>query len=218
MIHAALPGMRKPRKGFIVNFSSIGGFRFIPGERLLPRDEVCGRRFVRTTLAGVRTARHQGDGGRVEWFPHRLGRALGTRCVTNDDIRESRISVRSDHRLVSANETKRRIDDYAATAGARISQLRGYSGKQPGDPLRAAHAIVDAVESPNPPRDLLLANAACDLAMAKLDVRRYVQPVSSGIVRRSRFSSSRRSYRRAVPEWRYASWRWSARRHANASR
>jgi NADP-dependent 3-hydroxy acid dehydrogenase YdfG len=30
MIHAALPGMRKYRKGFIVNFSSIGGLRSFP--------------------------------------------------------------------------------------------------------------------------------------------------------------------------------------------
>jgi short-subunit dehydrogenase len=30
MIHAALPGMRKRRKGFIVNFSSIGGFVSFP--------------------------------------------------------------------------------------------------------------------------------------------------------------------------------------------
>jgi len=30
MIHAALPGMRKRRKGFVVNFSSIGGLRSFP--------------------------------------------------------------------------------------------------------------------------------------------------------------------------------------------
>ena len=30
MIHAALPGMRKRRQGFIVNFSSIGGLRSFP--------------------------------------------------------------------------------------------------------------------------------------------------------------------------------------------
>src|ERR1039458_3593469 len=30
MIHAALPEMRKRRKGFIVNFSSIGGLRSFP--------------------------------------------------------------------------------------------------------------------------------------------------------------------------------------------
>src|SRR5664280_378230 len=30
MIHATLPGMRKRRKGFIVNFSSVGGLRSFP--------------------------------------------------------------------------------------------------------------------------------------------------------------------------------------------
>ncbi|MFS8085576.1 MAG: SDR family NAD(P)-dependent oxidoreductase, partial [Acidobacteriota bacterium] len=69
----------------------------------------------------------------------------------------------------SANESKRQIDDYAATAGVRRSQVRAKSGKQPGDPVRAAHAIVTAVEAPNPPHHLLLGNNAYDSAMEKLE-------------------------------------------------
>ena len=69
----------------------------------------------------------------------------------------------------SANESPQKIDDYLPTAGAKISQLRAVSGKQPVDPVRAVHAIVKAVESPNPPHHLLLGNAAYDLSMAKID-------------------------------------------------
>jgi len=69
----------------------------------------------------------------------------------------------------SANESKRQIADYAATAGAWRSQVRAISGKQPGDPVRAAHAIVKAIESPNLPHHLLLGNDAYMGAMAKLE-------------------------------------------------
>ena len=38
--------------------------------------------------------------------------------------------------------------------------IRGYSGKQPGDPVRAAAAIVEAVETPDAPLRLMLGKAA----------------------------------------------------------
>lgn len=56
----------------------------------------------------------------------------------------------------SANNTKMVIDDYSATAHANQNAIRGYSGNQPGDPERAAKAIVKAVESASPPLRLLL--------------------------------------------------------------
>ncbi|MFH0725917.1 MAG: SDR family NAD(P)-dependent oxidoreductase, partial [Pseudomonadota bacterium] len=69
----------------------------------------------------------------------------------------------------SANESRLQIDDYAATAGAWRMQVRAISGKQPGDPIRAAYAIVKALESENPPHRLLLGNDAYDAATAKLE-------------------------------------------------
>ena len=72
----------------------------------------------------------------------------------------------------SANESKRQIDDYAMTAGAWRKQVRAISGKQPGDPVRAAQAIVKAVESAKPPHHLLLGNDAYEGAKAKLEVLR----------------------------------------------
>jgi hypothetical protein len=73
----------------------------------------------------------------------------------------------------SANETQRRIDDYATTAGIGVQRLREGSGHQAGDPKRAAQAIVDAIESGTAPHRMLLGNFAYDGAMAKLeDLRR----------------------------------------------
>jgi hypothetical protein len=67
----------------------------------------------------------------------------------------------------SADETRRTIPDYDATAGARMRTIRGYSGQQPGDPARAAAAIVQTVESDHPLR-LLLDKIGLETAAAKL--------------------------------------------------
>ncbi len=69
----------------------------------------------------------------------------------------------------SANDAPNTIADYAETAGANKDNIRGYSGKQPGDPARAAVAIIKAVESENPPLRLLLGKAALKNARLKLD-------------------------------------------------
>ena len=56
----------------------------------------------------------------------------------------------------SLKSPKRPIEAYAETAIARRKQVQSYSGKQPGDPVRAADAIIATVESPNPPLRLPL--------------------------------------------------------------
>jgi len=60
----------------------------------------------------------------------------------------------------SAHETPRPIADYDSTAGARRRQIRSISGRQPGDPARAAAAIVQAVEAPDAPLRLMLGKDA----------------------------------------------------------
>jgi NAD(P)-dependent dehydrogenase (short-subunit alcohol dehydrogenase family) len=143
MIHAALPGMRKRRKGFIVNFSSIGGLRSFPS--------VGYYNATKFAVEGLSEALWQ----EVE--------PLGLKVMLVEPS-----GFRTDWAGRSANESKRQIDDYAATAGAWRSQARANSGKQPGDPVRAAHAIVTAVESSSPPHHLLLGNDAYEGATAKL--------------------------------------------------
>ena len=61
------------------------------------------------------------------------------------------------------------IDDYAPTAGARRAGTLATYGHQPGDPARAAQAIIGAVTAEEPPSRLLLGKAAYDIATAKLD-------------------------------------------------
>lgn len=144
MIHAVLSGMRKRRKGFIVNFSSIGGLRSFPS--------VGYYNATKFAVEGLSEALWQ----EVE--------PLGIKVMLVEPS-----GFRTDWAGRSANESKRQIADYAATAGAWRSQVRAISGNQPGDPVRAAHAIVKAIESPNPPHHLLLGNDAYNGAMAKLE-------------------------------------------------
>ena len=132
MIHAAQPGMRKRRKGSIVNLSSIGGLRSFPA-----------------------TGYHHATKFAVEGLSKALWQEVEPLGIKVMLVEPS--GFRTDWAGRSANESKRQIDDYAATAGARRSQSRSLSGKQPGDPVRAAHAIVKAIESPNPPHIYFLA-------------------------------------------------------------
>lgn len=69
----------------------------------------------------------------------------------------------------SANDATTQIADYTETAGANQAAIRGYSGNQPGDPVRAAKAIVQAVEADQPPFNLLLGKAALKNARLKLE-------------------------------------------------
>jgi NADP-dependent 3-hydroxy acid dehydrogenase YdfG len=144
MIHAVLPGMRERRKGFIVNLSSIGGLRSFPS--------VGYYNATKFAVEGLSEALWQ----EVE--------PLGIKVMLVEPS-----GFRTDWAGRSANESKRQIADYAATAGAWRSQVRANSGKQPGDPVLAAHAIVEAMLSPNPPHRLLLGNDAYQAATAKLE-------------------------------------------------
>lgn len=144
MIHVVLPGMRKHRKGFIVNLSSIGGLRSFPALGYY--------NSTKFAVEGISEALWQ----EVE--------SLGIKVMLVEPS-----GFRTDWAGRSANETEHSIADYADTAGRNIAHLRSISGQQSGDPVRAAEAIVNAVESANPPHRLLLGNDAYEGAISKID-------------------------------------------------
>jgi NAD(P)-dependent dehydrogenase (short-subunit alcohol dehydrogenase family) len=144
MIHVALPNMRKRRQGFIVNLSSIGGLTSFPSLGYY--------NATKYAVEGLSEALWQ----EVE--------PLGIKVMLVEPS-----GFRTDWAGRSANESPHHIDDYAATADLVRKQLRAISGKQSGDPVRAVKAIVQAVESSNPPHHLLLGNDSFEGAIAKLD-------------------------------------------------
>jgi len=144
MIQAALPGMRQRRKGCIVNISSLAGLRSAPAlgfynATKFAVEGLSGALLQEVEPLGIKVIVVEPSGFRTDW----AGR--------------------------SANESKKQIPAYAKTAGAWRREIRADSGKQPGDPVRAVQALINAVESPKPPRHLLLGNDAYEGAMAKLD-------------------------------------------------
>jgi len=144
MIWAVLPSMRKRRSGCIVNLSSLAGLRGFPALGYY--------NATKFAVEGLSAALRQ----EVE--------PLGVRVMVVEPS-----GFRTDWAGRSANESKLQIDDYKATAGTVRAAVRASSGKQPGDPVRAAKAIVAAVASGKPPHHLLLGNDAFEGAMARLD-------------------------------------------------
>lgn len=144
MTRAVLPKMRERRSGTIVNVSSIGGFVGFPGVGY----------YNATKFA-------------VNGFSEALKKEVGSLGIKVILVQPS--GFRTDWAGRSANDATDNISDYAETAGANQVAIRGYSGKQPGDPVRAAMAIIKAVESEDPPFNLLLGKAALKNARLKVD-------------------------------------------------
>ena len=145
MIHVVLPGMRTRRSGHIVNIASIGGLRAFPGVGY----------YNATKFAVV---------GLSEALSMEVA-SLGIKVTIVEPS-----GFRTDWAGRSANDAPVQIADYAETAGKNQGNIRGYSGKQPGNPVKAAEAIIAAVEAKEPPLHLLLGKAALKGARWKIDV------------------------------------------------
>ncbi len=145
MIQETLPVMREQKSGHIVNIASIGGLVGYPGVG-----------FYNATKFAV-------DG-----LSESLAKETGEMGIKVTIVAPS--GFRTDWAGRSAKDSATKIDDYKTTAAGKNKEtIRGYSGNQPGDPVRAAHAIVKAVESSHPPLRLLLGKAALKNARIKLD-------------------------------------------------
>lgn len=143
MIKETLPVMRKQRSGHIVNIASIGGLVGYPAVGFYNAtkfavDGLSESLSKETAPLGIKVTIVAPSGFRTDW----AGR--------------------------SANNSPVIIEDYATTAEANKQNIRGYSGNQPGDPARAAQAIIKAVESDEPPLRLLLGAAALKGARNKI--------------------------------------------------
>ncbi|HYG84728.1 MAG TPA: oxidoreductase [Azospirillum sp.] len=144
LTRAVLPGMRARRSGHIVNISSQGGLVGFPGSGY----------YAATKFA-------------VEGLSEALSKEvapLGIRVLLVEPG-----PFRTDWAGRSLKQSPTFIPDYEETAGGRRRSVSGYSGKQPGDPVRGAEAIIAAVTAPNPPLRLLLGRQALDNVRAKLD-------------------------------------------------
>jgi NAD(P)-dependent dehydrogenase (short-subunit alcohol dehydrogenase family) len=144
MTQEVLPHMRNRKSGHILNISSIGGLRSFPGVG-----------FYNATKYAV-------DG-----FSEALSKEVAPLGIKVTIIAPS--GFRTDWAGRSAKDSATVITDYATTAGKNKGDIRGYSGNQPGDPVRAAKAMIMITETENPPLRLLLGAAALKGARAKVE-------------------------------------------------
>ena len=147
MTKAVLPAMRAQQSGLIVNVSSIGGL---------------------SSFAA--TGYYHGTKYAVEGISESL--AIEVKPLGIDVLIVEPGPFRTNWAGPSIKQSATRIDAYDTTAGERRKQTEARSGNQPGDPVRAAQAIIDAALSDTPPLRLVLGKMALELARKKLDFMR----------------------------------------------
>ncbi|MCG8511836.1 MAG: oxidoreductase [Rhodospirillales bacterium] len=143
VLRAGLPPMRAARSGHVINIGSVGGLLARAGSGIY-----CSTKFA---VEGI------SEGLYHELSP--LG--IGVTVVEPGPFR-------TDFGGRALHEADTQFDDYAETAGAWRTQLRANSGKQQGDPDKAAAVIIDAVISAEPPLHLVLGPPAMERATEKL--------------------------------------------------
>ncbi|HEY4171532.1 MAG TPA: oxidoreductase [Rhodopila sp.] len=144
---AVLPGMRANGRGYIINISSVGGRMAAPGSGFYSASKFA--------VEGM------SDALRKELRP--LG--IGVMVVEPSGFR-------TDFAGRSLRQSARTIDAYAQTAGLRRKENLTNDGRQAGDPVRAADALIKAVEAEKPPFRLALGRSAVERIGAEMDAQR----------------------------------------------
>ncbi len=143
MTKAVLPSMRERRTGHIVNITSMGGFITMPGIAFY-----CGSKFALEGISEALAKEVAGFGVKVTAV------APG--------------SFRTDWAGRSMVRAARTVADYDALFEPIRLARQQKSGRQAGDPAKAARALLAIVADTNPPVHLLLGKDALALVREKL--------------------------------------------------
>ncbi|KTT50364.1 short-chain dehydrogenase [Pseudomonas oryzihabitans] len=143
VIKAFLPAFRQRRRGHIINITSMGGTITLPGISYY-----CGSKFA---LEGISAA---------------LGQELEPFGVQVTAVAPG--SFRTDWAGRSMRRTPRSIPDYDESFAPIRAAREAKSGKQLGDPRKAAQALLQLIAMPAPPRQLLLGSDALQLVRERL--------------------------------------------------
>jgi len=146
MTRAVLPGMRARRRGHVINITSVAGFIGFMGSGYYAASKHAVEGFsdalaAETQPLGIKVTCVEPGPFRTDW----AGRSL--------------------------RQTPVKLADYAETAGARMKGTADISGTQPGDPVRAAQAMIKLAQTENPPRHLVLGEIGYTNVTNKLKVR-----------------------------------------------
>jgi len=144
MTRAVLPGMRERGRGAIVNISSVGGRMAQPGSGYYSASKFA-----------------------VEGLSDALRKEVGPLGIHVMVVEPG--GFRTDFAGRSLRQSRRTIEAYAPTAGLRRKENITTHGRQPGDPVRAAKAIITALQSDPPPFRLVLGRSAVQRIRAEMD-------------------------------------------------
>jgi len=140
---AFLPYFRRRRVGHILNITSMGGHITMPGIAYY-----CGSKFA------------------LEGISDTLSKELAPFNIFVTAVAPG--SFRTDWAGRSMQRTPRSIRDYDASFDPLRQAREEKSGRQLGDPHKAARAMLTLIASPNPPAHLLLGSDALALVREKL--------------------------------------------------
>ena len=164
MMKAVLPGMRKRRSGHIVNVTSMGGFITMPGISFY-----CGSKFA---LEGISEA---------------LGKEVADLGIWVTALAPGQF--RTDWAGRSMDRTPRIIPDYDAVMDPIRAARQAKSGNQPGDPAKAAQALLAIVDAETPPVRLFLGEDALGVVHQKLDAMKAEIAAWDALSRSTSFAS-----------------------------
>jgi NAD(P)-dependent dehydrogenase (short-subunit alcohol dehydrogenase family) len=169
LIKAVLPGMRARRRGHIINISSIGGIVPFPGVG-----------YYSMAKAGV------------EAMSDALAKELAPLSINVTVVAPG--AFRTDFRgPTSIKQSGKQIADYADTVGKARARTTTGHGKQPGDPVRGAQAIISAVEADKPPVHMVIGSDALVQLHNKLDEMRREFDAWENVARSTDFALNKAS-------------------------
>lgn len=140
-LQAALPHMRRRRRGHLMAVTSMGGLMAVPG-----MSAYCGSKFA---LEGILEA---------------LGKEVAQFGIHVTAIEPG--SFRTDWAGRSMTRAERTVDDYDELFEPIREARRKASGNQLGDPARAGDAVVHIASVDRPPAHLVLGSDALRLVAA----------------------------------------------------
>ncbi len=144
---AVLPTLRQQRSGHILNISSVGGFASFGALGIY-----CATKFA---LEGISEA---------------LAKEVSPLGIKVTIVEPGAFRTEINGQALAIPDT--RIDDYADSTGGILQWLESMDGKQPGNPDKAAEAMIQVVESDKPPLRLALGADAVETIAAKLEAVR----------------------------------------------
>lgn len=129
-----------------------------------------GRALARAVLAHGHNAGYSATKAALEGLSGSLRKELQPLGISVTLIEPG--AFRTDFAGRSLTQSATPIADYAETAGKRRKENDTIHGTQPGDPHKAAEAIVAIAESPNPPSLAVLGKDAVEAFAAVAEAER----------------------------------------------